>query len=237
MSYNRIGVENSQSNRRIALRDTPWVHPAAEVRNSPISGKGLFVTKEIKPGEVVLVCGGQLFRKCDIRKGKARIKSITGFREGFYIGTPSNGSEGRDEFLNHSCDPNLWLKDEVTLVARTLILKDTEITTDYATWEIDARWSLPNECNCGSHLCRHSVTGKDWMLDALQSRYRYHFLPCLNQRIRSRKIANMNLLQRLLEPIQSRMRSIVQRIEQNVIEVDGSFEIVRNGIGHRKPSR
>ncbi|MEI6773545.1 MAG: SET domain-containing protein [bacterium] len=44
---------------------------------------------------------------------------------------------GDDEtyFINHSCDGNLRMKDAFTLIARTDINKDEEITADYALWE------------------------------------------------------------------------------------------------------
>ena len=48
-------------------------------------------------------------------------------------------------FTNHSCDPNIWMKDAVTLIARRDIQIDEELTADYALWEGDenfvAAWS------------------------------------------------------------------------------------------------
>lgn len=40
-------------------------------------------------------------------------------------------------FINHSCDPNVWMLDEVTLAARRKVQQGDELTGDYAMWEAD----------------------------------------------------------------------------------------------------
>jgi uncharacterized protein len=200
------------------LPQTPWIHPATEVLHSNISGKGIFITKNIRKNEIVLVCGGQLFHNHEIQSGKARLQSLTGFAEGVYLGAPFNAPEGMDEYLNHSCNPNLWLKDEVTLVACRAISAGEELTVDYATWEIDEFWSLPNLCNCGSHHCRHTISGKDWMLHSLQSRYNGHFLPCLNLRIRNQIAQQRN---KFISPL---ILSSISRIHQTLHRIFQKFQ-------------
>lgn len=39
-----------------------------------------------------------------------------------------------DYFVNHSCDPVVWMRDDVTVVARRAIASGEEITGDYAVW-------------------------------------------------------------------------------------------------------
>ncbi len=39
------------------------------------------------------------------------------------------------------------------------------------------------ECLCSSPVCRHTVTGNDWMLPELQKRYKGYFSPFLQHRI------------------------------------------------------
>ncbi|HEV2124909.1 MAG TPA: SET domain-containing protein [Chloroflexota bacterium] len=43
----------------------------------------------------------------------------------------------RGDFINHSCDPNVWLADENTLVARHAITAGEELTSFCA---LDGRW-------------------------------------------------------------------------------------------------
>ena len=85
------------------------------------------------------------------------------------------------QFGNHSCDPSLWMEDEVTLSARREIGAGEEITVDYALLTVAPTWEMT--CACGSPLCRHRVTGADWQLSELQSRYAGHFSPFINDRI------------------------------------------------------
>lgn len=85
------------------------------------------------------------------------------------------------QFGNHSCDANLWMQDEVTLVARRDIAPGEEVTVDYATYTADKPWRMA--CRCGASLCRVIVTQDDWRLPDVQERYAGHFSPFLNARI------------------------------------------------------
>lgn len=81
--------------------------------------------------------------------------------------------------INHSCDPNAWLEG-LNVTARRAITAGEEITVDYATFCGDEM--EPFTCSCGSTLCRGRVTGNDWSLPELQTRYQNHFsdyLACL----------------------------------------------------------
>src|ERR1041385_6678831 len=93
------------------------------------------------------------------------------------VGIKMNGS------LNHSCDSNLWMADEVTLVARRDILPGEEITVDYALFTTSPEWTLGKLCQCGSPVCRHTITGNDWRRIDVQERYAGHFSPFINERI------------------------------------------------------
>jgi uncharacterized protein len=171
-------VDNGRRN----LPTLPCFFHPTEVRPSKISGKGVFAVETIRSGEIILVCGGRLFSKEAVRRGEARTESLTGFDEEFYIGMPIESPSRSDEFINHSCNPNMWLTNEITVVARRTIHSGEELTIDYALWEIDENWLLPNRCNCTSAHCRKIVTGRDWRLNILRSRYGKHFLPCINLR-------------------------------------------------------
>jgi SET domain-containing protein len=102
-----------------------------------------------------------------------------------WLGNSAEEPVGEDYFINHSCDPNLWMSDEVTLAARRNIAAGEEVMMDYATHFADPDWTMRNPCKCGSLLCRQVITGKDWMLVQLQISYRDHFSPFLNRRVAS----------------------------------------------------
>jgi uncharacterized protein len=158
-----------------------WYHRSLTLRTSPIHGKGLFATEAIRPGEVIMIWGGDLYREEDLRAGKVGPGrwSYSMIDEGVYLFAPE---DGWDYFVNHSCDPNVWMADEITVVARRAICPDEEICGDYAVWESKPTYVV-DPCRCGTTLCRKQFTGDDWRRPELQSRYEGHFLPYLNRRV------------------------------------------------------
>lgn len=164
-------------------RSKSWINLRAEVHSSSINGKGMFACKSIVKSEIIVIWGGRVFSEAEIKGGKARERSIAMLDEGLYIGSLLNEPENFDEFMNHSCDPNIWLQDEITLVAKQDIAEGEEITTDYALWETDPHWQM--KCFCKSPFCRHLITGNDWKLKELQSKYQKHFSPYVVERIRN----------------------------------------------------
>lgn len=83
--------------------------------------------------------------------------------------------------MNHSCDPNVWFTDEVTLVTRRDIGPDEALTIDYALWGGQSPW---RGCRCGAGVCRGTVSADDWQQIDLQSRYAGHWSPYIEARIR-----------------------------------------------------
>jgi hypothetical protein len=162
-------------------RATSWVDPRVECRPSPISGQGLFAGQPIAQREVIVIWGGRLFLAAEVKAGLVRERSVALIGEGLYLGSAPGSEESLDELMNHSCDPNVWLQDEVTLIALRDIALGEELTLDYALFETDLGWRM--ECNCGSANCRRVLTGSDWKLEYLQVRYQHHFSPYINRRI------------------------------------------------------
>ena len=105
--------------------------------------------------------------------------------EGLYLARLlAPGEQDLTNFINHSCDPNVWMQDEVTLEARRDSAIGEELTIDYAMFEGSEDWVSPWACRCGSACCRGKFTGQDWRRKDLQERYRDHFSPFINKRIR-----------------------------------------------------
>jgi SET domain-containing protein len=163
-----------------------WIADGIESQGSKIHGTGLFSRRKFFPDETIIILGGTIFSADEVKQGKAIDQSTTGYGEGFYIGKPAlqrYDTPLLDDYVNHSCDPNLWLSGKLTILARRDIFPGEEITIDYSTWEIDEHWRLPGLCNCGSGICRRHVTGRDWRSALFQDRYKGHLLPCLADRV------------------------------------------------------
>ncbi len=166
-----------------SYRKTSWIHPHLEVRSSPTAGRGLFARVPIAAGEIVMEWGGLVGTRSQLAGTKTVPDSEIPISEDLVIVTPAHYTDLDDFFLNHSCDPNLWMVDEVTFAARRDILPGEEATADYAYWQAEEGLIASWTCRCGSPLCRRRVTGRDWRLPELQARYRGHFSPFINARI------------------------------------------------------
>ena len=172
-----------------------WIRPKIEIRTSPIDGRGMFAKDPIGRGEKVLVMGGGTFSREDVQAGKAAPSMA--IDENMYLSEPAGGVSDAD-FVNHSCDSNLWLADEITFIAKSAIEPGNELTIDYAMFLEDEEHVSAWACRCGTSTCRKSVTGKDWRLPEVQSRYEGHFSPFLNRRIDSLQAAGARPGQRAI---------------------------------------
>lgn len=160
-----------------------WLDPRVAVRASPIEGLGLFAAAAIGAGEVVARWGGTPIADDALPALEARWRETGGPYSCAAIGEGISLHQAVDNPLrygNHSCDPNLWLADATTEIARRDIAAGEELTFDYAL-ATAVPWSMP--CRCGSPLCRGLITGDDWRDPALRARYRGHFSPFIEARI------------------------------------------------------
>ncbi len=160
---------------------TTWYDPRAVVRPSVIHGMGMFASQPISEGEVVVRLGGVVMTEGQFLAYSASVERYNAVQIGEWrhlvdVPTAIGG-------MNHSCDANLWLANEVTVVARRAIAQGEELTQDYALYTTSPAWRIA-PCRCGAPDCRLVVTGDDWRLSAVQARYRAHFSPFLNERIR-----------------------------------------------------
>ena len=158
--------------------------PKVEVRSESLSGRGVIAIEDIKQDEIVaiksghLVTGEELGQICEL-VGDLALQ----IDDDFYI-TPTNLDEIYDMsvFINHSCDPNVGFLGQVTYVAMRDIMAGEELCHDYSMERSDDYFL---ECQCGSPLCRHQITGNDWKLSELQLRYSHYFSIYLLNKIRA----------------------------------------------------
>lgn len=181
--------KNLKNHEHKKYRKESWISSKVEVRNSPLHGLGLFAKEPIKKDEVVVIWGGNFMNESDalniMRPGKV-LQQID--NDLFDVFDYETRHEDPSYNHNHSCDPNTWMKDEVTITARRDIEAGEELTIDYAMFVIDDDYVMAGECKCGSGMCRHKITGKDWQIKDVQKRYKDHFSPYLNRKIEKSKI-------------------------------------------------
>ena len=161
-----------------------WISSKVEYCESQIHGMGLRAIADIRQDEAVLTWEGECYTdKNGAIAAKRQGKAIIQWDENIF----SYETVGDDELyaVNHSCDPNSWMADAFTLIARRDIIPGEEITTDYGLWQMDENFISSWICNCGAACCRGRVTGNDWKLEVLQQRYAGHFSPWINTLIQA----------------------------------------------------
>jgi SET domain-containing protein len=136
-----------------------------EIRVSKISGKGVFAKEAIKKGDTICFMEGVEVSDAEcvrrIKKGIERDEDFLQFDDEKFI-----DMKELNRCINHSCDPNSFLRGKNELVALKNIKKDEEITYDYSTtmWEdkdevkkILGRESWVMKCKCKSKKCRKRI--------------------------------------------------------------------------------
>jgi len=129
-----------------------------EVKDTGTKGKGIFALKDIQKGKEILYFTGKVVEVEDeskypkfVRdhwhpideKGNKRIYLLPEF--------PSM-------YMNHSCEPNAGVKENIHLVAIKDIKKGDEINIDYSTLFLEG-WKM--ECQCDSDKCRGVISTFD----------------------------------------------------------------------------
>lgn len=158
-----------------------WLSPKIQVLTSEIHGMGMFARIAIEEGERLIVWGDSYTDREGAEQAQREGKGIMQWDDNVFSYETTEYSEAY--LINHSCDPNCWMSDAFTIIARRPIRQREELTTDCALFESDEAFVSKWTCNCGSPLCRGKITGRDWRNKELQERYQNHFSPLLNKRI------------------------------------------------------
>ena len=162
-----------------------YINPKAKKgKKSGIHGRGLFAVKQIRKGEIVAIKGGHIVTREQLKKHRRIIgDSYIQLEDDFFL-APLNPKEHDSVmmFLNHSCDPNVGVRGQITYVAMRDIDAGEELTLDYAMIDDD---DASMECGCGKINCRKKVTGKDWQRKDLQKKYGNYFAKFILDKIKS----------------------------------------------------
>jgi hypothetical protein len=105
------------------------------LKESPISGTGIFANEDIKRGEVVmvwsikaLIIGEEEYNEAQKSGNALMIKTGCRFVDGIFLYT--DNSPRLENYVNHSFNPNLLYHCGICF-AKTNIKKDDELTADY----------------------------------------------------------------------------------------------------------
>lgn len=139
-------------------------------RRASTGGFGVFTRDPIRAGSLILEYGGAVVRGDELPSPyPADGDRYLQIGPDLYRG-PSGGF---DDYVNHSCDPNCWLRingDRVVQIALRDIAAGEELTFDYSTTMLDDGWTMP--CACGSPSCRGTVAEFAKLPAEVRKRYR-----------------------------------------------------------------
>jgi hypothetical protein len=158
-----------------------FASPKIEPRAATAKGRAVFCVNPIQKDEVVAILGGELLSLAVALSLTDDDKSQCLQIEEDHVLWISSFTQSTADWINHSCDPNLGLSGQITLIALRDIAVGEEVCYDYAM--SDGSNIDEFSCQCGAPACRRSVSGRDWMNPALQKAYVGHFSPYLTRRI------------------------------------------------------
>ena len=120
------------------------------VKDSKISGKGLFAARDFKMGEVIVPWNvmGSYSRGEGEKLPMEQKKRLTFIGDGRYGLTTEPAC-----FMNHSCNPNTHAVGQADIASRDIKLGE-EITTSYLSEDAGFVWF---DCRCGSLNCKSRV--------------------------------------------------------------------------------
>ena len=134
--------------------------PKTEVHESKIHGRGLFAITDIAKNEIVAVKGGHVVDRKTLRE---KITPVLGPVEIqidddlFIAPVTEEERETSRLYSNHSCDPNLGMRGEITFVAMRDIRAGEELFLDYSIHVDEADDSGAYRCACGAPVCRGTM--------------------------------------------------------------------------------
>jgi len=172
--------------RRVDVRN--YLSPLAEPREIPHKGYGSFAIAPIETGTVVATFGGTFMSRSAFRKypTEQQSRSLQTEANNFVLG-PESREPG--DSINHSCSPNCGMRNATQLIAMRKLAVGEELTYDYAMSDTSNYDEF--ECACGSDRCRSQISGNDWKLPELQSRYQNMFSPYVQRKIDATRAARL----------------------------------------------
>lgn len=130
------------------------------IGESKIQDKGIFAKKDIKKGEKILEFIGLVANFAQDNPGDHSIQiDVDRFMD---LDEP-----GRS--INHSCNPNAGIMNDITLVAIKDIKIGEEIFIDYSTTMDEDYWTM--ECNCREPNCRGKIKDFKHLPEKLRKKY------------------------------------------------------------------
>lgn len=148
---------------------------AVEARKSGVDGCGVYAVRDIRAGEIVCPLTG-ILKPAALVSAPGYDRRALQVERDWYLEESGNP----DDFINHSCAPNLFFsEDGRDLVAARDIARGEEVLYDYATAMFDGGWGSP--CGCGAAQCRGRLLGFSELTEQQQEKIYKKSLPYIRK--------------------------------------------------------
>ncbi len=161
------GEVDEEGNLKGVMKGSKVKNSKVEVRDTGKYGLGLFASKNIKKGEIIVdFSDGKVYEaeKCS-ELPKEIADHAAQFEEHRWI----DKEKDIGRYINHSCEPNCGIKNKFEIVVMHDIKKGEELTLDYEMTE-DSDWRM--ECKCGSQSCRKIIGSYGHMPELIRENYK-----------------------------------------------------------------
>lgn len=140
------------------------------IQPSAIAGKGVFANRAFRHGEAIFKLEGPTIHYAFEPDYRVWPHCLQIGPKVWKI--PQHGNAWR--YINHSCEPNVGIRQQSTVVAMRNIHPGEEITVDYSMTEAGRHWHM--RCSCGSTGCRSIIRSAQFLPRTLFDHYR-DFIP------------------------------------------------------------
>ena len=172
--------EDTQDFYKLGTRYGEYLTGSARLKKTNLKGNGVFAVEKINKGALVAVFGGLIIDTKELNLLTASQRSMViqidddRFSYSDVITEP--------DYINHSCEPNLYFDSQGRLVALRDIYVDEELCFDYGS--ADSVLIDEFRCECGSAKCRTIINKDDWKLLSKIKPLQGHLMPYLERKIK-----------------------------------------------------
>ena len=164
----------------------------------------MFFSDKIYCKESNLCDGTGVFAKESIIEGEKLLEFIgeikTGTSNDYTLQVDENKHFGRsgymDDLVNHSCEPNCYIRfNDTSLIAKRDIKTNEELSFHYCTTEYDlGDFSFP--CICGAQNCLKKIRGFRYLSVHEQKKLTPFLFPHLEKKLKNKNICAAGLTAR-----------------------------------------
>lgn len=144
-------------------------------------GRTLLVSRNIAKGEVILKMKGTMKNAINSSPQSVQID------EDKFIDSEYHYA---DDYINHSCNPNIWLNIiNMNYIALRNIKKGEEITINYMTNEYDlVEEDCYFKCKCSSKSCLKHIRGFKYLTKKQKEKLKPFLSPFLKKKLLNNKL-------------------------------------------------